>query len=149
MKLVGRIYWVVAVTLVACMAVLLAALWDSLPAPIPLSFDAAGQPVRLIGRWTLLAAPLLGAALLASALLLSRRAGKRNPRARAERLRTGAIVLTTHLILVVVIVFLYLLGTARNGRAAAGLPAVAASGLFLLAMAGGFMALYGRLAGKS
>lgn len=145
MKPVIRIFDIVAVTLILCMAGLLIGLWGQLPTRIPLGFDEDAHVTAWGSRALLLAFPAAGVLFYGLLELVSRRLTGRLPGQRAELTGVFISAMRTHLMLMVLVCFLYMLGTARNGHPVAGFAVAMAICIFMALMVAGFFILYRRI----
>lgn len=134
----------VALSLVVCMAGLILGLWERLPDQIPVRFSD-GHPAAWIVREALFALPALGA-LLTGGCLLAAVWVRRKARERLARPAEAALgALAAHLTLMTTVVLLYLIGTARSGAPAAGMPVALGACAFLLLTTSGTFIFLGRM----
>ena len=146
MKLVARIFHTVSVSLAACMAALLAVLWRRLPDAVPLLFGADGSVAAVVGRIALAALPAAGAAV-SCGLLLSARIRAGGPERRERRAALLAVA-SAHIVLMILVVFLYIAGGARAGAPMPGFPAALGICALMLLVMEGLLIRYGRLGGR-
>lgn len=146
MRLIAKIFHTVSVSLVACMIVLLAIVWRRLPDAVPLLLGADASITACVDRMALAALPAVGAAVSCGLLLWSRvRAG--GPE-RSERRAALLAVASAHIVLMILVVFLYIAGGARAGAPLPGFPAALGICALMLLMMECLLIRYGRLGGR-
>lgn len=94
--------WIIPVLIVAVNALAVLIRWSSLPEMLPAHFDLQGNAGGAMPRSTLLFYPLIGAVVCGIAYSVALIAGKRSKsKAKADGLRSGLIILTAGIALVI------------------------------------------------
>lgn len=94
--------WILPVLIVAANALAILIRWKSLPEMLPAHFDLQGNAAGTMPRNTLLFYPLLGAILCGIAYAVARIGNTRSKsKARADGLRSGLIILSAGIALVI------------------------------------------------
>lgn len=94
--------WIIPVLIVAVNALAVLIRWSSLPEILPAHFDLQGNAGGAMPRSTLLFYPLIGAVVCGIAYAVALIGGKRSKsKAKADGLRSGLIILTAGIALVI------------------------------------------------